>query len=131
MMLKIIAAAIALVAFRRITARARKGGTLTVELLFWTIVFSGVALAAFFPEWTDKLASWLGISSGFHALTFLAISALLLISFRLLGKVKELDRNVTLLVRARALEAAQRAPQSKDEPPGPERPAAKVDGETV
>lgn len=122
MMIKIIAALIALVAFRRITARVRKGGTLTVELLFWTVVFTGVAMAAFFPQWTDKLAGWLGISSGFHALTFLAVSALLLIAFRLLGKVKELERNMTLLVRARALETPQRAPKNDEAEPPPAAP---------
>jgi hypothetical protein len=108
MLTKIIAAAIALVAFRRIRARYRRGGTLNFELAFWALVFSGVAVAAFFPQWTDKLATWMGISSGFHALTFLAISALLLVTFRLIGRVRELERNMTLLVRAEALATAHK-----------------------
>jgi hypothetical protein len=117
MLTKIIAAFIALVAFRRIRTRYKKGGTLNFELAFWGLVFTGVALAAFFPQWTDELAKWLGISSGFHALTFLAVSALLLVTFRLVGKVKELDRNLTLLVRSQALESSK-----------PVRPAPSDDG---
>ncbi len=124
MLTKIIAAAIALVAFRRIRARYRKGGTLNFELAFWGLVFTGVALAAFFPQWTDKLAGWMGISSGFHALTFLAISALLLVTFRLIGRVKELERNMTLLVRAEALATAQHVPPGETAPPAPAAPTA-------
>ena len=124
MLTKIIAAAIALVAFRRIRARYKRGGALNFELLFWAFVFSGVAVAAFFPQWTDKLATWMGISSGFHALTFLAISALLLVTFRLIGRVKELERNMTLLVRAEALATAQHVEQGKPASPPP-LPAAK------
>lgn len=118
MLTKVIAAVIALMAFRRIRARYKKGGTLNFELAFWGLVFTGVALAAFFPEWTDKLAKWIGISSGFHALTFLAVSALLLVTFRLVGKVKELDRNLTLLVRSQALGTPRSVPQL-DEPQEP------------
>lgn len=118
---KIIAAVIALMAFRRIRARYKKGGTLNFELAFWGLVFTAVALAAFFPQWTDALAKWIGISSGFHALTFLAVSALLLVTFRLVGKVKELDRNLTLLVRSQALESSQRVPaaERKDDTKAP------------
>lgn len=121
MLTKIIAAVIALVAFRRTRARYRKGGTLNFELAFWGLVFTGVAVAAFFPQWTDKLAGWMGISSGFHALTFLAVSALLLVTFRLIGRVKELERNMTLLVRAEALATAQpvRAQSGGPSPPAP------------
>jgi hypothetical protein len=118
MLTKIIAAAIALVAFRRIRARYKKGGTLNFELAFWGLVFAGVAVAAFFPQWTDKLATWMGISSGFHALTFLAVSALLLVTFRLMGKVKELDRNLTLLVRSHALETPTEVTPGKDDDKG-------------
>ncbi|HEX9104585.1 MAG TPA: DUF2304 domain-containing protein [Polyangia bacterium] len=122
MLTKIIAAVIAIVAFRRIRARYRKGGTL-FELAFWGLVFSSVAVAAFFPQWTDKLATWMGISSGFHALTFLAVSALLLVAFRLIGRVKELERQMTLLVRAEALATAQQVPAKPDDgaPPLPSR----------
>lgn len=124
MLTKVIAAAIALVAFRRIRARYRKGGTLNFELAFWGLVFTAVALAAFFPDWTDKLAKWIGISSGFHALTFLAVSALLLVTFRLVGKVKELDRNLTLLVRAQALETPRHVAPGKREDDKPATPPA-------
>lgn len=118
MLTKIIAATIALVAFRRIRTRYRKGGTLNFELAFWGLVFTAVALAAFFPQWTERLATWMGISSGFHALTFLAISALLLATFRLVGRVKELERNMTLMVRAEALGTAERV-RAEDVRPEP------------
>lgn len=122
MLTKIIAAAIALVAFRRIRARYRRGGTLNFELAFWGLVFTAVALAAFFPQWTESLATWMGISSGFHALTFLAVSALLLVTFRLIGRVKELERNMTLLVRSDALRTSERAHADSGAPPPPPAP---------
>ena len=107
MLTKIIAAVIAVLALRRIYVRYRKGGSISVELVFWGLVFTGVAVAAFYPHSTDILAGWMGIASGTHAVTFLAITFLLLTTFVLVAKVRELDRNLTQLVRALALQQAQ------------------------
>lgn len=101
--IKILGVLIALFAIRRVVARYRKGGTLTIELILWLFVFGGLGIVVFVPSVTDRFANWLGVSSGFNALTFLSVAGLLIASFRLLGRVQTLERDVTRLVRAQAL----------------------------
>ncbi len=106
MALKILTVLFALVALRRVIVRYRKTGALTAELVFWTVVFSGIGVVVFVPQKADEIAQWFGVSSGFNALTFLAIAVLLFNVFRLVTRVQALERDMTKLVRAQALDSA-------------------------
>jgi hypothetical protein len=112
--IKILAVVFALFALRRVIIRYRKGDTLTVEFVFWTLIFSGIGVVVFVPEKTDQVARWLGVSSGFNAFTFLAIAGLLFSVFRLIARVHSIEREVTRLVRAQAIDGATRvAPRAE------------------
>lgn len=118
MALKALMVIFALVALRRVAIRWRKGDALTVELLFWTVVFSGFGFVVFVPQATDRVARWLGVSTGFNLLTFLAIALLFLMVFRLVTRVHALERAITELVRKDALAKPQAvvAKQPEDGP---------------
>lgn len=118
MAIKILSVLFALIAIRRVVVRYRRGGALTVEFVMWFLVFSGIGVVVFIPHVTDRAAQWLGVSSGFNALTFLAIAGLLYSVYRLLSRVQVVERDVTRLVRAQALQSATRVP------PAPALPAA-------
>jgi hypothetical protein len=109
MAIKILAVLFALIAIRRVVVRYRRGGALTLEFFLWMLVFSGIGIVVFIPTTTDRFAHWLGVSSGFNALTFLAISGLFLAVYRLLARVPLIERDLTKLVRAQALAAPTRA----------------------
>lgn len=103
MAIKILSVIFALLAVRRVVARYRRRGGLTLELVFWLFVFSGIGVVVFIPRKTDEFAHWLGVSSGFNALTFITITALIYAVYRLLSRLQVIERDLTRLVRALAL----------------------------
>jgi hypothetical protein len=124
--IKIISVLFALVAIRRVVVRYRRGGALTVEFVLWFLIFSGIGVVVFIPQSTDRFAHWLGVSSGFNALTFVAIAGLLFSVYRLLSRLQTVERDVTRLVRAQALHTATRVPPGAvvEPPPTPPAPPA-------
>ncbi len=122
MAIKILAVLFALVAVRRVVARYRRRGGLTLEFVLWLLVFSGIGVVVFIPHKTDQVAQWLGVSSGFNALTFIAITALLYAVYRLVTRIHVVERDLTKLVRALALVTATRAPGAAADAPPPQLP---------
>lgn len=106
--IKILSALFALVALRRVIVRYRRRGGLTLDFLFWMVVFSGIGIVAFVPDLTNRFAIWLGVASGFNALTFIAVTGLMYAVFRLVSRLTLVERDVTMLVRASALATATR-----------------------
>ena len=124
MAIKLLSVLFALIAIRRVVVRYRRGGALTVEFVLWLTVFGGIGVVVFIPKVTDRFAHWLGVSSGFNALTFLAILGLLFAVYRLLSRVQTVERDVTRLVRAQALETPTRVPPAPAAPTAPPPPPA-------
>ena len=124
MAIKLLSVLFALIAIRRVVVRYRRGGALTVEFLLWFFIFSGIGVVVFIPKVTDRFAHWLGVSSGFNALTFVAIAGLLFAVYRLLSRVQTVERDITRLVRTQALQTATRVAASKEPPPIPPAPPA-------
>jgi hypothetical protein len=124
MAIKILAVLFALIAVRRVVARYRRRGGLTLEFVLWLLVFSGIGVVVFIPHKTDQVAQWLGVSSGFNALTFIAITALLYAVYRLVTRIHVVERDLTKLVRALALVTATRAPGEPAAAPPPQLPPA-------
>src|SRR6266542_473822 len=122
MAIKILAVLFALVAVRRVVARYRRRGGLTLEFVLWLLVFSGIGVVVFIPHKTDQVAQSLGVSSGFNALTFIAITALLYAVYRLVTRIHVVERDLTKLVRALALVTATRAPGAAADAPPPQLP---------
>jgi hypothetical protein len=122
--IKILAVLFALIAVRRVVARYRRRGGLTLEFVLWLLIFSGIGVVVFIPHKTDQVAQWLGVSSGFNALTFIAITALLYAVYRLVSRIHVVERDVTKLVRALALVTATRPAEGQPPPPLPAPPAS-------
>ncbi len=125
MAIKLVAVLFALIAIRRVVVRYRRGGALTVEFVLWFFIFSGIGVVVFIPHVTDRFAKWLGVSSGFNALTFFAISGLLFAVYRLLSRVQTMERDITKLVRAQALDGATRVPAATSAAATPPPPPAR------
>jgi len=104
--IKILTVLFALIAVRRVVVRYRRRGGLTLEFILWLLVFSGIGVVVFIPHKTDEFAHWLGVSNGFNALTFIAITGLLYAVYRLLSRLQIVERDVTKLVRVLALKNA-------------------------
>src|SRR5262245_53223274 len=118
--IKILAIVFALLALRRVILRYRTGGTMTLEFVVWLLLFSGIGVVVFIPRRTDQFAHWMGVSSGFNLLVFIAITGLLFSAYRLLMRVQAVERDLTRAVRAQALATATRVEaKAKTPPPTP------------
>lgn len=108
--IRIFAIVLAAVSLAWVVQRFRRTRRFTIELLAWLVVFSGIGLVVFVPRATDRFAFWLGVSSGFNALTFIAVTTLLLLVFRILSRLQKVERDLTRLIRAYAIDTAVQVP---------------------
>jgi hypothetical protein len=116
MILKILTVLFALFAIARVVVRYRRGGALTAEILFWGLIWAGLGAVVFVPQKTDYFARFIGVSSGFNALTFIAIAGLLFAVYRLFARVATLQQDLTRMVRILAIDNAER-PAAERQPP--------------
>ena len=113
MIIKVLTVTFALVALARVIVRYGRRGTLTLEFLVWLTVWSGIGVVVFIPSTTDRIARFIGVSSGFNALTFVTILGLLFAVYRLFWRVQRLERDITSIVRAQALSSAEQVMSSR------------------
>ncbi len=112
--IQVFAVGLALFSLMRLIQRFRRTRRITLELVCWVFVFSGIGSVVFVPATTDKFANWLGVSSGFNALTFIAITILLLMVFRILSRIQKVERDITALVRSEAIAFAAEVKASSE-----------------
>jgi small membrane protein len=104
----------AVFAVSRVLMRFRRGGLPFWQLALWFLFWSGVCVAALHPETTNVLASWLGVGRGADVVIYLAVVALFYMLFRAFGKIEDLERQITRVVRAAALkELDEREPPAR------------------
>jgi hypothetical protein len=116
--IKLFAIGFALVSLVWVVQRFRRTRRFTVELVAWLVCFSGIGLVVFVPHATDTFAGWVGVSSGFNALTFITITVLLVLVFRILTRLQKVERDLTRLIRANAVDMAVHVRARPADPPG-------------
>jgi hypothetical protein len=116
--IKLFAIGFAALSLVWVVQRFRRTRRFTVELLAWLVCFSGIGIVVFMPHATDEFAGWLGVSSGFNALTFITITLLLVLVFRILTRLGRLERDLTRLIRANAIDTAFQVRPRPSDPPG-------------
>lgn len=67
------------------------------------IVWTGVALVAILPKWTDIVASAVGVGRGADLLVYIAIIVLLWSHYRLMIRQHVISQELTALVRHQAI----------------------------
>jgi hypothetical protein len=118
--IQILLVALAVLALSRVALRFRRGGMPLVHFGLWFLFWSAVIVVAVRPGTTSALASVLGVGRGADVVIYLALVLLFYLVFRLFGRIEELERQITRVVRAAALKEldAQIGPP----PPGPPPP---------
>lgn len=71
--------------------------------MFW-IAVGGVALS---PQTTDVVAKLVGVGRGADFIIYLSMIALFYLMFKLFGKIEDVEREITKLVRKLAIEEAE------------------------
>jgi len=88
----------------RTILRFKKGDISSQELFIWLLFWGIVAGASLFPQKTDVVAQFLGVSRGADLLVYLSIIVLFFIVFKIIVKLEKIDHDITRLVRNQALD---------------------------
>jgi len=81
----------------------RKAGQTLFKLIIRLIIWGGVAVIALFPQITNIVANAIGMKGNINAVILISIIFILLMIFKLLSAIENLERQVSDIVRAMAL----------------------------
>jgi hypothetical protein len=101
----------------RSVLRFRRGQMPFANLALWLLFWCGVLVVAVQPETTSVVARWLGVGRGADFAMYLALLAIFTVLFRMFGKIEDLERQITRVVRAAALKEMEDSLRA--DPPGP------------
>ena len=101
--IQIILLSFSVFAISRVLIRFRRGGLLFAHLALWILFWSAVIVVAFRPETTTVVASRLGVGRGADFAMYVGLLASFYLLFRMFGKIEDLERQITRLVRSHAL----------------------------
>jgi hypothetical protein len=123
--IQIVLTCFAVFAISRVVLRYRRGGLRVLHLGLWLLFWAGVIVVALRPETTNLFANWLGVGRGVDTAMYLALLMIFYLLFRSFGKIEDLDRQLTRVVRANAirdmesdLAAAEHREQTRDKTGG-------------
>lgn len=129
--IQIVLICFAVFAMSRVLIRYRRGLTRMLHLELWLLFWIAVVVVALRPETTNLLADWLGVGRGVDTAMYLALLLIFYLLFRSFGKIEDLDRQLTRVVRANALREmeedlalARKADRTEPPPTPPSPPAA-------
>lgn len=106
MIIKILIIAFILFVVWRTYLRYTKKDITGRELIIWLIFWSIVGLATLIPKQTDLIAQWVGVERGADLLVYVSIITLFFVAFSLIVKLEKIDRDITKLIRQKALDQA-------------------------
>lgn len=102
--IQLIASVFSLFALSRVILRAKDKKITNAELVFWLGIWSTFIVVVLFPSITSSIAMFLGISRGTDVILYGSVGVLFYLIFRLYVKVEETEREITAIVRQKALE---------------------------
>jgi hypothetical protein len=115
-LIQILLVAFAVFALSRVILRFRKGGLPVVHLVTWFLFWAAVIVAVLRPATTSAVAGWVRVGRGTDLVMYVSVLALFYALFRMFGRIEELERQITRVVRAAALKDLD------DKPPLPRTP---------
>jgi len=93
----------AVFAWSRVVNALRRGTLALTPFLLWTVFWVAVVVVVVRPEATAVLAHVFGVGRGADLAIYLALVLVFFLLFRLFAKIEDLERQLTRLVRAQAL----------------------------
>ena len=120
--IQIVLICFAIFAMSRVLIRYRRGLTRVLHLELWLLFWVGVVVVGMRPEVTDLLAKWLGVGRATDAAIYLALLLIFYLLFRSFGKIEDLDRQLTKVVRANALREMEEDLATGKDPDRPRLP---------
>jgi len=103
-LIQILAIIFCLFAIWRLTMRFRRREVKWTEFLSWLIFWFAVGIAFIIPDSLTRLANILGIGRGADLVLYVAVVVLFYLIFRIFVRLEKMERNITKVVRDKALE---------------------------
>jgi hypothetical protein len=116
-LIQILLVAFAVFALSRVILRFRKGGLPVVHLVTWFLFWAAAIVAVLRPATTSAVAAWVRVGRGTDLVMYVSVLALFYALFRLFGRIEELERQITRVVRAAALKELDDKPSPSRTPP--------------
>lgn len=105
---QVLFSAFAIFAISNIIHR-KKDGLLSVSgLLFWLVFWVVAAIAVLWPNTTQMIADRIGIGRGTDLVVYAAVAIMFFLLFKLHIKIEKINRDVTKVVRWKALEGVEK-----------------------
>jgi hypothetical protein len=101
--IQIVLICFAVFAMSRVLLRHRRGMMRLLHVEMWLLFWVCVVVVTLRPGISDWLATRLGVGRGVDTAIYLALLMIFYLLFRSFGKVEDLDRQLTRVVRANAL----------------------------
>jgi hypothetical protein len=106
--IQVLIVGFALFALAIVVSRFRKRGLGLLEFLVWFSFWSAVGVVGIVPDITYRFAALLGVGRGVDAVSYVTLLMLCYLAFRQRITVRNLEQQVTQLVRKLALQEADR-----------------------
>jgi hypothetical protein len=106
--IQIVLVAFSVFAITRVVPRMRSRALRPIEGVVWIAVWSAVACVAVVPAVAQWVANLAGVGRGADFVAYVTMAALVYAAFRTRLTIRVLERQITELVRALALERARR-----------------------
>lgn len=81
----------------------RKRELALISLLFWLVIWLGVAFVVWLPDFTFNIAKLLNVHRGIDAVVYISIVILFYLLFRVLLKIERVERKIEKLIRKESL----------------------------
>lgn len=78
------------------------------EAFFWSVIWIGAAIVVLMPNWTSRIASWVGIGRGADLIVYAAIITLFLLAFKIFISLEAIEKRLTDFVRKDALKDVEK-----------------------
>lgn|SRR3989338_8846949 len=86
-----------------VVRRFQKRQLTVAGAVLWSLLWVLIGLVALRPEWTNRLADFLGIGRGADVVLYGAIVVIVALLFRISVRLEQLDRAITTVTRELAL----------------------------
>jgi hypothetical protein len=106
--IQVVLVLFSLFAISRVVPRIRSRTLRPIEGAVWIIVWAGVAAVALVPAVAQWVANLAGVGRGADFVVYITLAALVYTAFRVRLTIRGLERQITELVRALALERARK-----------------------
>ena len=103
MLIQLLITILALIALVGVVRRFKQGAISRAGLVFWLVLWIVIGALVWTPNFTNRIAAFLGVGRGADAVFYVSIVVLFYAIFRLYGRLENIEHQLSELVKKIAL----------------------------